>query len=132
MMRNQSNYRSVAFNLFLSVVAVGLTFPALAAADDSTKEQERVEESGHVIKDLSSSSNGIPTGLLHKSECVIVLPSVKKGGFIVAASYGRGVMTCRTGKNFTGPWSAPTMMKSAGGASDCKPGDRQRTLSFSL
>jgi len=116
MMRNQSNYRSVAFNLFLSVVAVGLTFPALAAADDSTKEQERVEESGHVIKDLSSSSNGIPTGLLHKSECVIVLPSVKKGGFIVAASYGRGIMTCRRGQNFTGPWSAPTMMKSAGGS----------------
>ena len=84
MTTNPSKYRSVAFNLFLSLVTVaGLSFPTLAAADDNTKEQERVEESGHVIKDLSSSSNGIPTGLLHKSECVIVLPSVKKGGFIV-------------------------------------------------
>src|SRR5271170_3716823 len=113
---NRLNYYRVAFNLGLSLAILGLSFPALAAADDSTKEQERVEESGHVIKDLSSSSNGIPTGLLHKSECVIILPSVKKGGFIVAASYGRGVMSCRRGENFNGHWSAPIMMQSTGGS----------------
>jgi lipid-binding SYLF domain-containing protein len=45
-----------------------------------------------------------------------VLPAVKKVGFIVGASYGRGVMTCRTGSNFNGPWSAPTMMQSTGGS----------------
>jgi len=113
---NRLNYYRAAFNLGLSLAILGLTFPTRAAADDSTKEQERVEESGHVIKDLSSSSNGIPTHLLNKSECVIVLPSVKKAGFIVAASYGRGVMTCRSGPNFDGRWSAPTMMKSTGGS----------------
>ena len=57
-----------------------------------------------------------PLGILKKSECVIVLPAVKKVGFIVGASYGRGVMTCRTGSNFNGPWSAPTMMQSTGGS----------------
>src|SRR5271170_222236 len=113
---NRLNYYRVAFNLGLSLAILGLTFPTRAAADEGSKEQERIEESGHVIKDLTSSSNGIPTNLLNKSECVIVLPSVKKAGFIVAASYGRGVMTCRRGQNFTGPWSAPTMMKSAGGS----------------
>jgi lipid-binding SYLF domain-containing protein len=47
---------------------------------------------------------------------VVVLPSVKKAEFIVAGSYGRGVMSCRTGENFNGPWSAPIMMQSSGGS----------------
>jgi SH3 domain-containing YSC84-like protein 1 len=113
---NHFNHRNAAFNLCLSLAMLGLTFPTQAAAYDSSKEQERLTEAGHVIKELSDSSNGIPTSLLNKSECVIVLPSVKKAGFIVGVSYGRGAMTCRSGENFDGPWSAPTMMKSAGGS----------------
>lgn len=116
-MLNRNNYRGVGVRLCLSFVMLSLAFPALAtAADENAKEQERVTESGNVMKDLASSSNGVPTGLLNKAECVIVLPSVKKGAFIVGASYGRGVMTCRTGKDFDGPWSAPTMMQSSGGS----------------
>ena len=92
-----------------------LTVPALVSAEDA-KEQDRVTESGNVLKDLATASSGIPTNLLNKSECIIVLPSVKKAGFIVGASYGRGVMTCRSGANFTGRWSAPTMMQSTGGS----------------
>jgi lipid-binding SYLF domain-containing protein len=116
-MMHQCSYRSVVFNLCLSLAILGLVFPILArAADDAAKEQERVQESGNVIKDLAGSSDGIPADLLNKSECVIVLPSVKKAGFIIGASYGRGVMTCRTGQNFDGRWSAPTMMKSGGGS----------------
>ncbi|MGC1422122.1 MAG: lipid-binding SYLF domain-containing protein [Terracidiphilus sp.] len=73
-------------------------------------------ESGNVIKDLTNSANGIPTSLLNKFECVIILPSVKKAGFIVGASYGRGVVSCRKGANFDGAWSAPVMMQSTGGS----------------
>jgi lipid-binding SYLF domain-containing protein len=54
--------------------------------------------------------------VLNKAECVIVLPSVKKAGFIVAGQYGRGAMTCRSGQNFDGSWSAPIMMQSSGGS----------------
>ena len=54
--------------------------------------------------------DNIPQGLLDKARCVVVLPSVVKGAFIVGANYGRGVMTCRGGANFDGPWGAPTMM----------------------
>jgi len=116
-MKRRYSYRTTAFNFCLSLVVMGMALPMPAvAADEGSKEQERIEESGHVIKDLTSSSNGIPIALLNKSECVIVLPSVKKAGFIVAASYGRGVMTCRGGQNFSGDWSAPTMMKSTGGS----------------
>jgi SH3 domain-containing YSC84-like protein 1 len=89
---------------------------SIAVAEDNAKEQERVQESGNVMKDLVNSSSGVPIGLLNKAECVIILPSVKKAGFVVGASYGRGVMTCHGGANFQGPWSAPTMMQSSGGS----------------
>ena len=58
----------------------------------------------------------IPQDLINKADCVIVLPSVLKAAFIVGASYGRGVMTCRSGENFRGPWSAPSMMALEGGS----------------
>jgi len=100
----------------LPMVVLCLVITNIAIAEDNATEQERVKESGNVIKELANSSSGIPIGLLQKAECVIVLPSVKKAGFIVGASYGRGVMTCRGGANFNGPWSAPTMMQSSGGS----------------
>jgi len=100
----------------LTMVGLCLTFTGIVRADDNSKEQERVKESGNVMMELANASSGIPVSLLNKAECVIVLPSVKKAGFIVGASYGRGVMTCRGGANFSGPWSAPTMMQSSGGS----------------
>jgi lipid-binding SYLF domain-containing protein/carbonic anhydrase len=89
----------------------------IQAADDNAKtERARVKSSGDALDELVTSQNGIPTNLLNKSECVIILPSVKKVGFIIAGQYGRGLMTCRTGANFDGPWSAPIMMQSTGGS----------------
>jgi SH3 domain-containing YSC84-like protein 1 len=100
----------------LSIGILCLVLPSFASAADNKHEQERVEESGNVIKELVDSPSGVPMSVLNKAECVIVLPAVKKAGFIVGASYGRGVMTCRGGENFKGPWSAPTMMQSMGGS----------------
>ena len=101
---------------FLMLAGLCLMISGIAIAEDNNKEQERVEESGNVMKELVNSPSGVPISVLNKSECVIVLPSVKKAGFIIAGSYGRGVMTCRGGNNFDGPWSAPTMMQSSGGS----------------
>lgn len=53
---------------------------------------------------------------MNKAACVVVLPSVKKAGFIVGGQYGKGVMTCRSGANFDGNWGAPIMMQSSGGS----------------
>jgi lipid-binding SYLF domain-containing protein len=97
-------------------VLLNLVLPTLAMAADDTSEQERIKASGDVLKELMNGPNGIPLNLLNKAECVIVLPSVKKAGFIVGAQYGRGVMTCRGGQNFDGAWSAPVMMQSSGGS----------------
>jgi lipid-binding SYLF domain-containing protein len=92
----------------LALLLVGaLAIPALAA--DSGTEEDRVEDSGHVLKEILNIPEDIPQDLLDKAECVIVLPSVKKAAFGVGASYGRGVMICRGGINYTGPWGPPAL-----------------------
>ena len=82
-------------------------FFAVAAVAQKA-EIERLEASYETLRDiLGMPDKGIPRDLLDKAECVIVVPSMKKAAFIAGASYGRGVMTCRSGENFRGPWSAP-------------------------
>jgi lipid-binding SYLF domain-containing protein len=98
------------------VTAVLLVLPMQAKAADKDADEARVKESGDVLKELLNGPNGIPLNLLNKAECVIVLPSVKKAGFLVGGSYGRGVMSCRSGQNFDGAWSSPVMMQSSGGS----------------
>jgi SH3 domain-containing YSC84-like protein 1 len=89
-------------------ICVGMALPVLA--QDTEKVDDRLTASAQVLKEiLATPDKGIPKDLLDKSECVLVYPSVKKGAFIVGASYGRGVITCRTGANLNGPWSAPAM-----------------------
>ncbi|HEX2329752.1 MAG TPA: lipid-binding SYLF domain-containing protein [Candidatus Angelobacter sp.] len=84
----------------------------LSAAGD--KEKDRVKEAGNVMKEIMAAPDkGIPGSVLDGTKCVIVLPSVKKGAVGVGGSYGRGVMTCRQGEDFKGPWSPPVMMASS-------------------
>jgi lipid-binding SYLF domain-containing protein len=74
------------------------------------KEDTRLKDSYNVMKEiLATPDKGIPRDLLNKATCVVVFPSVKKAAFIVGAEYGRGVITCRSGEGFRGPWSAPSM-----------------------
>jgi lipid-binding SYLF domain-containing protein len=80
------------------------------------KEQQRVQNAGTVMKEILNVPDDIPLQLLDKAECVIVLPSVIKFAFVFGGSYGRGAMTCRSGNDFAGPWSAPTMMALEGGS----------------
>ncbi len=81
------------------------------------KEDDRLKESHTVLKEiLGMPDKGIPRDLLSKSECVVVFPSVKKAAFVVGGSYGRGIITCRTGHDFRGPWSAPAMFALEGGS----------------
>ena len=87
----------------------------LAAASKDEKETDRLENCGIVLKEIMDIPDDIPQDLIDKAECVIIYPSVVKGAFIVGASYGRGAMVCRTGEHFTGPWSAPAMMRLEGG-----------------
>ena len=79
-------------------------------------EINRIENAGNVMVEILNVPEGIPGDILDKAECVIVLPSVLKFAIGFGGSYGRGVMTCRSGMNFSGPWSAPSMMALEGGS----------------
>jgi lipid-binding SYLF domain-containing protein len=106
-------------NMPITVVMLGALlclFTPLPAKADDTADQERITASGNVLKELLDSPSGVPRGLLNKADCVIVLPGVKKGGFIVGVQYGKGLMSCRSGDHFNGRWSAPIMMQSSGGS----------------
>lgn len=97
--------------LGLSLMGVTSLFaPVPVKADDKDKWNDRIQNSGVVMKEILDVPDDIPQSLLDKAECVIVFPSVLKAAFGVGASYGRGVMTCRGGGNFKGKWGAPTMM----------------------
>jgi len=85
-------------------------------ASAQNKENDRIRNSGEVMVEILNVPEDIPQDILDKAECVIVLPSVKKFSFGFGASYGRGVMTCRGGKDFSGPWTAPSMMALEGGS----------------
>jgi lipid-binding SYLF domain-containing protein len=80
------------------------------------KEQERVENAGKVMREIMNIPDNIPQSVIDKADCVVVLPSVLKLAIGIGGSYGRGVMTCRGGKEFQGPWGAPTMMALEGGS----------------
>ena len=81
---------------------------ALAFAGDE-REEERVKDAGNVLKEILNIPDDIPQDLLDKAECLIVLPSVKKGAFGIGGSYGRGVMICRSGAHYKGKWGAPAL-----------------------
>ena len=98
------------FSLLVVIALLGL--PASA----QKKESERVENAGKVMAEILNIPDDIPQDLLDKTKCVIVLPSVVKFAIGIGGSYGRGVMTCRSGKDFSGPWSAPAMMALEGGS----------------
>ena len=96
-----------------SVVIVLLILPAFAA--DKQKDEETLRRANLVLQDMLDSKD-ISRDVLSKADCVLILPDVKKFGFGVGGSGGRGPLLCRRGEKFNGKWSTPAMY-SVGGAS---------------
>ena len=87
------------------------------AADENTAKQskakDRVQAAADVLNEIQSAPDqGIPAEVLGSAECVAVVPSMLKGGFVVGAHYGRGLASCRTPKG----WSAPAFFSVKGGS----------------
>ena len=85
------------------------------AADQAkeSKASDRAQAAAQVLNEIESApDSGIPQDILGKAECVAVVPSMLKGGFIVGAKYGRGLASCRTPKG----WSAPAFFMTTGGS----------------
>jgi lipid-binding SYLF domain-containing protein len=99
---------------FVATIAIAsaLTGTALAA-DREIKVADRLDASADTLKDMMQAADkGIPQDLLDKAKCVVVVPGMKKAGFIFGAKYGRGFAACRKSPG----WSAPAAMRVEGGS----------------
>lgn len=93
----------------LAAACAALLVPAAASADTPGRLTAAVE----TLRSLSKAPDaGIPGDLLAKAQCIVVIPSLKSGAFIVGADYGRGFVSCRT----AGGWSAPAAVKVEAGS----------------
>jgi lipid-binding SYLF domain-containing protein len=97
------------------VIAGSLSTAVVFAADRETKVDERLDASADTLTDMMHASDkGIPHDLLDKARCVVVVPGMKKAGFIFGAKYGRGFAVCR--REGGSGWSAPAAMQVEGGS----------------
>lgn len=93
--------------LFLALVA--------SAASNDGEPARRLRESAAVFREvMAASDKGIPQDLLEKSHCVVIVPGLKTGAFVVGGKYGKGYISCRkkSGKG----WSAPAAVRIEGGS----------------
>lgn len=88
----------------LLLVCFAVSLPLFA----ENKYSKRLGESTTVLKTILD-KHEVPQGVLDKAVCVLVYPGVKKVAVGIGGTYGRGVLSCRTGKEMTGSWSAPAM-----------------------
>src|ERR1700691_3062390 len=76
---------------------------------------ERLDESARILHEIMGTPDkGIPQDLMNKAHCVVVVPSLKKGAFVVGAEYGKGFATCRRGPGMG--WGAPAAVIVEGGS----------------
>ena len=100
--------KSTVSALALTAMGVLASLPAVA---ESANLNERLNSATQVVREIEGTPDGgIPDYIVSKANCIAVIPSVKKGAFLVGASYGQGVVTCRTHRG----WSAPVFIRLAG------------------
>jgi lipid-binding SYLF domain-containing protein len=98
--------------LLILLCIAGISIPALAASDKATLDT-RLENSRSIIDEIMQTPDkGVPDSIVKQATCIAVVPSLKKGAFIVGGEYGQGVVTCRTGRG----WSGPVFIRMAGGS----------------
>lgn len=102
--------------MFRSSIAVLAVAAALApAVFAATEADKRLDAAADLVTDMMNASDkGIPQDLLNKSECVVLIPGLKKAAFVVGAKFGRGFAMCRRAGG-TG-WTAPAAMRVEGGS----------------
>jgi lipid-binding SYLF domain-containing protein len=116
----------------LSAILCGVALSAAClsahaqTAEDKVKVADRLTASSQVIEEIMSTPDkSIPGGILRGASCVVVIPSFKKGAFVVGAQYGQGVATCRTP---SGKWSAPVCVQLTGGSFGFQAGGQATDL----
>ena len=102
-----------ALSCFLTSIMLLMILPVFAG--DKEKDEDTLREANLVLQGFLNSKDISPASL-SKANCVLILPNVKKFGFGIGGSGGRGPLLCRSGQNFDGKWSTPAMY-SVGGMS---------------
>ena len=114
------------FARLASLAALACTLGTAASAQGSEKIQERIAASTAILHELANvPDKGIPDNIAHKARCVIVVPSFKKGAFIVGAEYGQGLVTCYVGHK---GWSAPAFVRMSGASFGLQAGGQGTDL----
>jgi lipid-binding SYLF domain-containing protein len=112
-------------NMAAWLIGLSLCYVVVASATESSKLEERINAARDVLRELMQTKDkGIPLDITAKAHCVVVIPGLKKGAFLVGAEYGRGVATCRTG---TG-WSAPVFVQVTGASFGLQAGGQSTDL----
>jgi lipid-binding SYLF domain-containing protein len=109
-------------------LAIALAVSALAfAADDHAKAVKHIDEAANVFTEINSAPDkGIPHDILEKAQCIGIVPSLKRAGFIVGGKYGKGVVVCREANG----WSAPSNIRIEGGSVGFQIGAGETDLVF--
>jgi lipid-binding SYLF domain-containing protein len=115
----------------LKIYAVSLALlslaPVMYAVQPENGSQKRVTASAEVLSEiLHAKDRGIPEDLLAKAQCVGIVPSLKRAGFIVGAKYGKGEVVCRTARG----WSGPATIRIEGGSFGFQIGAGETDLVF--
>ena len=101
--------------LGILALAGSLTSGTALAADREAKVNDRLEASAETLSDMMRADDkGIPQDLMNKAKCVVVVPGMKKAGFIFGGKYGRGFASCRAQSGVG--WTAPAAMRIEGGS----------------
>jgi lipid-binding SYLF domain-containing protein len=97
--------------LILAAFAAASVAPAALVAQSQSDLNDRIASATQVVQEIMHvPDDSIPNSIVSKATCIAVIPSVKKAAFIVGASYGQGVVTCRTDHG----WSGPVFIRLAG------------------
>ena len=97
----------------LLVGAIALTSGNLWAASGRQDSIDRLQMSSDVLHSIMSAPDkGIPEEVMNSAKCIVVVPHLVKGGFVVGGEHGRGIASCRTADG----WSAPAFVSVGGGS----------------
>jgi len=109
-------YRSfLATAALISVAAISPFSMRPLQAEDKDKEVDRLNEAATVFTEIMDAPDkGIPQDLLEKAHCIVIVPGLKKGAFIVGAKFGKGFVSCRDKTSHR--WSAPAGVRMEGGS----------------
>jgi lipid-binding SYLF domain-containing protein len=107
--------RHLRIHIVTLAAVAGVGWPGFMLAQDASDEIERIQKSTEILRELTSTpDDAIPQYLLERAEAIVVIPSLVRGGFVIGAKHGKGIISVRDRANNS--WSPPAFMNLTGGS----------------